>query len=215
MSHGFSEPVIRNKWRPAEGGDRVLWEWKEKLLPDEFVIDEQPLDVFRLDEAAVAVAEPDEAPDADDPLPSAQDLLTQVVQILVDQDNLARKARFLETRQVGNDEFGRFVRGMLPFMDNFAHLLDLAREHPPSDEMTNWLSGVEALYFRIVSLMESYGLRFINSMGKVVNFDIHEVVEYRRTNQYPHNTVMKELQKGVVFRDRLLREAKVVVACNE
>jgi molecular chaperone GrpE (heat shock protein) len=51
--------------------------------------------------------------------------------------------------------------------------------------------------------------------GKLVNFDIHDVVEYRRTNQYPHNTVIKELQKGVVFRDRLLREAKVVVACNE
>ncbi|MCE5229811.1 nucleotide exchange factor GrpE [bacterium] len=192
-----------------------MWNWKEKLLPDEFVIDEQPLEVYRPDDTTVAVAEVGESPDAEQPASAAQDLLTQVMQILVDQDNLARKARFLETRQVGNDEFGRFVRGMLPFMDNFSHLLDLAREHAPSEELTNWLSGVEALYFRIVSLMESYGLRFINSTGKLVNFDIHDVVEYRRTNQYPHNTVIKELQKGVVFRDRLLREAKVVVACNE
>ncbi len=198
----------------------MLWQWKKRLLPSEFVIDEQPLDVYRSDEAAVAVADsPDETVAIDrEPVGAsggAQDLLTQVMQTLVDQDNLARKARFLESRQVGGDEFGRFVRGLLPFMDNFAHLLDMAREKPPSAELTNWLKGVEALYFRIVSLMETYDLRFINSTGKLVNFDIHDVVEYRRTNQYPHNTVIKELQKGVVFRDRLLREAKVVVACNE
>lgn len=188
-----------------------MWSWKQRLLPDEFVIDEQPLEVYRPEDAAVAVADPP----GDDPLPSAQDLLTQVMQILVSQDELARKAKYLETRQGGNDEFGRFVRHMLPFLDNFSHLLDLARQHPPSEEMTNWLKGVEALYFRIVSLMESYDLRFINSAGKLVNLDIHDVVEYRRTSQYPHNTIIKELQKGVVFRDRLLREAKVVVACNE
>lgn len=183
------------------------------------MVDEQPLEVFRPDDVAVALAdEPSGAAAAEGystPDGGAQDLLTQVMRILADQDDLARKARFLESRQGGKDEFGLFVRGLLPFMDNFAHLLDMAREKPPSAELTNWLSGVEALYFRIVSLMETYDLRFINSMGKLVNFDIHDVVEYRRTSQYPHNTVIKELQKGVVFRDRLLREAKVVVACNE
>lgn len=198
----------------------MLWHWKQKLLPAEFVVDEQPLEVYRPDEAAVAVMDkPDEVATVEDQpaasVDGAQDLLTQVMRILVDQDNLARKARFLESRQGGGDEFGQFVRGLLPFMDNFSHLLDLARESPPSEELTNWLRGVEALYFRIVSLMETYDLRFINSTGKLVNFDIHDVVEYRRTDQYPHNTVIKELQKGVVFRDRLLREAKVVVACNE
>lgn len=188
-------------------------------MPAEFVVDEQPLQVFRAgDDAAVVVDEAEPAQGGSSAVPDAaqsQDLLTQVMQILVDQDELARKAKYLETRQGGNDEFGKFVRHLLPFLDNFAHLLDLARQHPPSDEMTNWLRGVEALYFRIVSLMESYDLRFINSAGKLVNLDIHDVVEYRRTDQYPHNTIIKELQKGVVFRDRLLREAKVVVACNE
>lgn len=106
------------------------------------------------------------------------------------------------------------MRQVLPFLDNYAHLLDLAREHPPSEEITNWLRSVEALYFRIVNLLESYGLRFINSIGKVVDLDYHEVIDYRPTLQHPHNTIIKELQKGVVFRGRLLRDAKVVVACN-
>lgn len=197
----------------------MLWRWKQKLLPAEFVVDEQPLDVYRPDETAVAAADPPDgaapAQQVAPPVNGSQDVLTQVIQILVEQDNLERKARFLESRQGGSDEFGKFVRGLLPFMDNFAHVLDMAREKPPSEELTNWLRGVEALYFRITSLMETYDLRFINSLGKLVNFDIHDVVEYRRTTQYPHNTVIKELQKGVVFRDRLLREAKVVVACNE
>ncbi len=213
------------------------WKWKTRLLPEEFSIDEQPLEVWlprdlqrapERDDARILLpvdevfgrdeadgeteaaaggggGEPEETPD----------LLAQLSQVLIEQENLARKAKALESRPGGKDEFGRFVRQLLPFLDNYAHLLDLAREHPPSQELSNWLGNIEALYFRLVSLLESYDLRFINSMGKVVDFDLHDVIEYRRTDRYPHNTIIKELQKGVVFRDRLLREAKVVVACNE
>ena len=206
-----------------------LLAWHQRLLPEQFVIDEQPLPVCRPEHPS-----PDQPPVPGALLPveaifeegippangsaapaSPDDLLTQVMRVLSEQQELAAKASRLEKAGSGSDEFGRFVRNLLPFMDNFAHLLDLARENPPSDELTGWLSSVEALYFRATNLLESYGLRFINSAGKVVNLDIHDVVEYRQTDQYPHNTVIKELQKGVVFRDRLIREAKVVVACND
>ena len=135
--------------------------------------------------------------------------------LLIEQVRLTERARQLEMSKAGDDEFGRFVRQALPFLDNFARLLDMAREYPPTEELNNWLKSVEALYYRIINLLESYGLRFINSIGKVVNLDLHEVVDYRTTDQYPHDTIMKEMQKGVVFRGRLLRDAKVVVACNE
>jgi molecular chaperone GrpE len=148
-------------------------------------------------------------------MPKGQDLLSQMAALLVEQVRLTERARQLETSKAGDDEFGRFIRQALPFLDNFSRLLDMAREYPPSEELNNWLKSVEALYYRIINLLESYGLRFINSIGKVVNLDLHEVVDYRLTDQYPHDTIMKEMQKGVVFRGRLLRDAKVVVACNE
>lgn len=189
-----------------------------KLFPEEFVIDEKPLAVLHW----VAIKPPPE--EAMSMAASTeryfggsrrQDLLSQLSAMMVEQVMLADRARKLEQRGAGDDEFGRFVRAALPFLDNFARLLDLAREHPPSEEVTSWLASVEGLYFRIVRLLEEYGLRFINSVGKPVDLDYHEVVEYRPSDQYPHDLVVKELQKGVVFRNRLIRDAKVVVACNE
>lgn len=191
---------------------------KRSLFPQEFVIDEKPVPVFTPDPAEQQAAEDRSALNPLEELYGGfkgQDLLSQMAFLLLEQVRLAEKARQLENSRAGDDEFGRFVRQILPFLDNFSRLLDMVREHPPSEEVNNWLKSVEALYYRIVNLLESYGLRFINSIGKVVDLNYHEVVDYRTTNQYPHNTIMKEMQKGVVFRGRLIRDAKVVVACNE
>jgi molecular chaperone GrpE (heat shock protein) len=191
---------------------------KQALFPDEFVVDEAPLAVFTVVSGDENHEQTDPAPGSIEEMfnsPRREDLLSQMEAILLEQVRLAEKARRLEMNNNGNDEFGRFIRQALPFLDNFARLLDMAREQPPSEELNNWLQSVESLYYRIIHLLESYGLRFINSLGKVVDLDYHEVIDYRTTNQFPHNTIIKEVQKGVVFRDRLLRDAKVVVARNE
>jgi molecular chaperone GrpE (heat shock protein) len=57
-------------------------------------------------------------------------------------------------------------------------------------------------------------LVFINSVGKEVNLDCQDVIEYRPTTNHPHNYVIKELERGAVFRNRLIRDAKVIVAYN-
>lgn len=198
----------------------VLTFVKKTLFSEEFTIDQAPEPVY-----VDVQNDPEELPTEDGEQERksledifrgnrGQDLLSQMTALLLEQVRLAERARMLEMKGSGSDEFGRFVKQMLPFLDNFSRLLDMAREHPPSEELNNWLKSVEALYFRIVSLLESYDLRFVNSIGKVVNLDIHEVIDYRFTDQFPHNTVIKEAQKGVVFRGHLIRDAKVVVACN-
>lgn len=142
------------------------------------------------------------------------DLKTQIENLLLEQVRLTEKAKHLESRRVGDDEFGRFVKQALPFLDNFHRLLELARENPPSEEVDSWLRNVEALYFRLVNLLETYGFVFINSVGKKIDLDYHEVIEYRASPDHAPDTVIRELQKGVVFRGRLLRDAKVIVAAN-
>ncbi len=188
---------------------------KNYWYPEEFVVDERTVSVFT---AAPEIAETrPETGTINDLMGRAatNDLLTQVSALLQEQVRLAEKAHVLAQSKSGDGDFIRFVRSILPFMDNFAHMLDLARENPPSPEMDNWLKSVESLYFRMVKILESNDVRFINSIGQRVNLDIHEVIEYRPSSVHPHDTVMKEVAKGVVYKDRLIRDAKVVVACNQ
>ncbi|MCL5271049.1 MAG: nucleotide exchange factor GrpE [bacterium] len=195
---------------------------KQAFYPEEFVVDEKPLEITVPDKDAESTNE--KSPVAEEAMAALDavfgrsnggtDLLSQTTQLLLEQVRLAEMAKLAEAGRARDDEFSRFVRQALPFLDNFSHLLELAREHPPSHELDAWLKNTEALYFRITRLFEGFGLRFINSVGKTVDLDYHEVVEYRSTTEFPHNTIIKELQKGVVFRGRLIRDARVVVARN-
>lgn len=185
------------------------------FLTAEFVIDEKPVSVYTPE---VAV-EDDQEPGLN--LVSMRnvvsvyqrdDLVSQMAQILLDQHDLMLKTKQLEKKGAGDDEFGRFVKHLLPFLDNFQHLLDLARERPPSEELDGWLKSTESLYFRIVNLLDTYGLQFINCVGKPVDLNYQEVVEYRPSAEHKNETVIREVAKGIVFRGRLMRDAKVVVA---
>jgi molecular chaperone GrpE len=196
----------------------VTW-LKRTFFPELFVIDERPEEVYVpvLRESVVeAAAEGTGAGsvEGENGQGAGDDLFAEISRLLLEQVRLEQKAKHLESGQRGDDEFARFIRQALPFLDNFWRLLEMAREHPPSDELKNWLGNVESLYFRIVRLLESYGLVFMNAVGKEVNLDYHEVIEYRPSKEHPHNQVIKEMEKGVVFRSRLLRDAKVVVAFN-
>lgn len=192
---------------------------KKVILPEAFIIDEAMVDVWEANQpqtnsqaeqsgigAVMDIFSEDEG---------RSDLISQMTHLLVEQSRLAQRARELEDAKPQDDEFGRFVSQSLASLDSFHHLLEMAREFPPSEELNNWLKSIEALYFRIQNLFECYGLVFINSIGKTVDLNYQEVVEYRSTEDFPHNAVIKELQKGVVFRGHLIRDARVVVAFNE
>jgi molecular chaperone GrpE len=202
----------------------MLWgllKLRDFFLPQEFLIDETRLHVWSVERPSDhQSAEPDGGDGPGQPAPdrgkaaARSDLVTQMSGLLTEQVRLEQKARQLQ-KAGGDDEFGKFVRQMMPFLDNFDRALDLAREHPPSEELNNWLKTVEGLHFRMIKILEDYGLVVINSVGKAVDLNYQEVVEYRAAGEYRPNTVIRELKKAVVFRGRLLRDAKVIVARGE
>ncbi len=190
------------------------------FLTEEFLIDEDPLDVFTEE---VKPEQPEINGDEAPPNLAGHmfggyhenDLISGMAALMVQQHQLIQKARIMESKKAGDDEFGRFAEELLPFLDNFNHVLDKAREHEGSQEIENWLKSVEALYYRITSLLDSFDFRFVSALGKPVDLDFQEVIEHRPTDQDQNDTVIHEVQRAAVLRGRLLREAKVVVACNE
>jgi molecular chaperone GrpE len=174
--------------------------WKS-LFSTEFIIDEPKKEVY---------VEPkkDEKRESDD-------LISLLSEVMVENERLADLTSQLEEKSGSPEELMRFVRSLIPFLDSFERVLFLARNHPPSEEIDNWLRGVESIYFRILNTLERFGLKAMETIGRGVNLDMHEVVEYRPTHEYPHNTIITERQRGYVFRGKILRDAKVVVAYNE
>ncbi|AXA36314.1 Heat shock protein GrpE [Candidatus Sumerlaea chitinivorans] len=144
-----------------------------------------------------------------------RDLLEAVSASLLEIERLQDLTEQLKHRSAQPEELEKFMRSILPTLDAFERVLSLARTYPKSEEIDNWLKAVESIYFRLLSMLENYGLYQLKCVGKKVDLNLHEVVEYRPSTEHPDETVIAERQKGYVFRGKLLRDAKVVVAYNE
>lgn len=167
---------------------------------------------FVIDERPVALAVPTSvAADTEETI----DLVGQLGQLLAENEKLAVTAKLLERSKGETDELEGVMRRMLPVLDGFERILTLGREMPEDEATTNWLRSIEGLFFRLKSLLEKVGLFGVEAVGQPVNLDMHEVVEYRYSPDHEADTVVALRQRGYVFRGRLIRDAKVVVARDE
>jgi len=168
---------------------------------EEFVVDEPKEEIY--------VSTYPEAGSA-----NGDDLISLLTRRIKEHEKMMELAYELQERTEEN-EMPRFIRSLLPSLDGFERILNFAREYPKSEEIDNWLKSVESLYFRQIRLLRNFGLKAVETVGKPVDLNYHEVVDYRPTKDYPHNEVIQEMQKGYLYRGKVLRDAKVVVACNE
>ena len=118
-----------------------------------------------------------------------------------------RSAREMnDFRKFANESF---VKAMLPVVDN----LDRAIESSSNDKHANSsvVEGVNMTLREILKVFEQYGIKRFESLGKPFDPSLHQAVMQEDDEAYPDNTVSKELQKGYMIHDRLLRPAMVVV----
>ena len=167
------------------------------LLRNEFAIDARPVPIH------FAGEEQDRG------------LLASISVLMRENERLADVAEELRNRSESPQELERFMKSLLPTLDSFDRVLSLARSYPKSEEIDNWLKSVESINYRLLTMLEGYGLIQLKTVGTPVNLDLHEVVEYRPSEDHPNDVVISERQKGYVLRGKLLRDAKVVVAYNE
>jgi molecular chaperone GrpE len=110
-------------------------------------------------------------------------------------------------------EIRNLAKGLLPSMDALDRIIEYGETYGKKDEsFENWHNSVKALRTRLLRTLESIGLSAISSVGSQVDLEIHDVVSVIPAGKFPANTVVSEQQRGYVFRSKLLRDAKVVVA---
>jgi molecular chaperone GrpE len=101
------------------------------------------------------------------------------------------------------------LRELLGVVDNLERALASAREsgHPES-----LMEGVEMTLKELLKIFDQFGVKPIEALEQPFDPNHHEAVMQEPSDAFPSNTVIKELQKGYLLRDRLLRPAMVVVS---
>lgn len=81
-----------------------------------------------------------------------------------------------------------------------------------SDSNVCVLQGVRMTLQEILKIFDKFGVKSIESLGKSFDPTFHQAILQEETTAQPENTVLKEMQRGYMIHDRLLRPAMVVVA---
>ena len=78
--------------------------------------------------------------------------------------------------------------------------------------LEQYKEGVQLLYRQMRNVLTRLGVSAIEAQGKVFDPHVHEAVTFQETAEVEEHTVIKELRRGFLYKDRLLRPAQVLVA---
>ncbi len=134
------------------------------------------------------------------------------------KDALLRKAAEFENykRRNENDQLNilkyaaeSFIRNILPIYD------DLERSLSHIDEAVNFDStkkGLLLVYEKFGKILENQGVKKIDAKGKPFDVHFHEALMQQQAEGVPHHTVLEVLEPGYMYKDRVIRHAKVIVS---
>ena len=134
------------------------------------------------------------------------------------QDKLLRKAAEFENykRRSENDQFNlinyaaeSFIIKLLPIVDDF----ERSMEHIDDiDNNTAVKEGIKLVYEKLLKLLNEQGVKKMQTKGEPFNVDFHDALMQRKDDSVPSHTVLEEVESGYIYRDKVIRHAKVIVS---
>ena len=98
---------------------------------------------------------------------------------------------------------------ILPVIDNF----ERAQANVPEElKGTAYVTGVEKIYESFMALMKDAGVTPIETEGQTFDANLHNAVMHIEDENYGENAIVQELQKGYMFKGKVLRYSMVQVA---
>ena len=138
----------------------------------------------------------------------------KLLRTMAEMENQRR--RFEKERQEAF-EFGgfNFARESLPLLDN----IDRATASFKNDEnlknnkdLDKIIEGIEVVKKDLISIFKKNGIELIECMNKKFDPNFHQAMLELEDNTKESGTVVQEIQKGYMMKDRLLRPSLVGVA---
>jgi len=114
-----------------------------------------------------------------------------------------------EQAQVHQVAAGSIIKRYLEVLDDLERAL---RNRPQDGEGATWADGVELVYRKLQSILESEGVKPIQAQGQYFDPNFHEAVTSEERDGYESGQIIEVLQQGYLLGERVLRPAVVRVA---
>lgn len=130
---------------------------------------------------------------------------------------LRRAAEFENYKRRTENEFQNFLKyageaiiiEILPVYDDLGRSLNHVDEEKSKESLAK---GLKMVYDKFSKILEDKGVKKIDSKGQEFDFNFHEALLQKPTNEFPPNTVIEELEPGYMYKDKVIKHAKVIVS---
>jgi molecular chaperone GrpE len=137
-----------------------------------------------------------------------RELEDKLLRMAAEQDNFRKRMqRERETALKYAEE--TILRELLPSLDNLERAVEQCKCTTDAGAI---LAGVEMTSKGLLSTLEKFGIKPLSGEGQPFDPNFHEAVAMEASAEVPENQIVQEYQKGYMFKDRLIRAAKVVVS---
>ena len=138
----------------------------------------------------------------------AEENYTRLLRLAADMENL-RKRQERERAELLQFANENLVKELLPVVDNLERALDHGRQLAAPKAL---LEGIEMVHHGFLKVLDRFGVTAHDSLGQQFDPAFHSAMMEEEAPDVPDGSVTKELQKGYLMNQRLLRPAMVVVA---
>lgn len=133
------------------------------------------------------------------------------------QDSLLRKVAEFENykRRTENDQLNllkyaaeSFILKILPVYDDLGRSVD----HISSSNLESIKEGLKLVHQKFTKVLDEQGVKKLETKGKEFDVDYHEALMQQPSATLEPNTIMEEIEAGYLYKDKVIKHAKVVVS---
>ncbi len=133
-------------------------------------------------------------------------------------DRLLRKAAEFENykRRTENDQLNLlnyaaegFIIKLLPVIDDFERSLTHIKD---AEDIKAIKNGIKLVYDKMVKILKEAGVQKMESVGKPFDVNHHDALMQQKDDSVPPHTVLQEVENGYIYKDKVIRHAKVIVS---
>ena len=141
----------------------------------------------------------------EEPTNKEAEYLERLQRLMAEFDNF-RKRSDKEKADSYDFAVSNTVTELLPVIDNFERALNVQSEDK------SLYAGVEMIYKQLLGMLEKLHVTPIDAEGKEFDPNMHNAILHVDDENYDENIVVKELQKGYLYKEKVIRHSLVQVA---
>lgn len=101
-----------------------------------------------------------------------------------------------------------FMLKILPIYDDLKRSLS----HIDDDNLESLRDGFKMITDKFTQILEGQGVKKMETVGSEFDYEFHEALLQQPSNDIPANIILEEVEAGYLYKDKVLKHAKVVVS---